>query len=187
MKRRIAPITTLLMALAALAPSLAGCGGGSGTAAAPATPNLNGMWNIQLSENQAEIIIQTLNYPAPAPVSTGQTEVDIDFVQSGGILSAQSSIPAMNIGCLQGGITGTGTAWWQSGAWVSQYFKFNTGTLVNGTLNISLAENGLATQSDGTLVFNGTVQADGSLAGSVTDNCTGKQATWTATQISALP
>jgi hypothetical protein len=159
--------------------SLTGCGGGgSGTE----TPNLSGMWNIQLSENQAQLIINTLNYPAPAPVSTGLTQIDIDLVQSGGVLSAQPTIPAMNVGCRQGG-------WWDSGEWITTWtvFTFNAGTFVGQTLNISLAETGHATSQSGTLVFTGTVQSDGSLAGSVTDSCTGSSATWTATKITALP
>jgi len=181
-KRWIFPITMQLVFLVAFVLSLAGCGGGgsSTTPSTPKTPNLNGAWNIQLSENQAEIIIQTLNYPAPAPVSTGQTEIDINLVQSGGVLSAQSNIPAMNIGCRQGGASE-----WQSGGWLFQNFTFSTGTLVNEALNISLAEN--VNKIDGTLVFTGTIQPDGSLAGTVADSCTGNQATWAATRILALP
>ena len=177
----------LPIALVAFTGSFLGCGGsGSGTAAVPKTPNLNGIWNIQLSENQAQLIINTLNYPSPAPVSTGVTQIDIDLVQSGGVLSAQTSIPAMNVGCRSGN---SGQAWWQSGAWITTLtvFTFETGTLVDQTLNISLTETGQATQSGGTLVFTGAVQPDGSLAGSVTDSCTGTSATWTATRISALP
>jgi len=169
--------------------SFLGCGGSGSSKAftsTPATPNLNGIWNIQLSENQAQLIINSLNYPPPAPVSPGITKIDIELVQSGGVLSALTSIPAMNVGCLLGT---SGAAWWQSGGWITTLtiFTFNTGTLVGQNVNISLAEKGQATQSSGTLVFTGTVQSDGSLAGSVTDSCTKSSATWTATQISALP
>lgn len=169
------------IALVTLTLSFLGCGGGAGSGTA--TPNLSGIWNIQLSENQYNVL-SSAGSPA-----TGTTEIDISVVQSGGVLSAQSNIPGMNVGCRKGGSWAAQSGGWLTTIGTTTIFTFNTGTLVDLTANISLTESvpapgGLVA---GTLVFTGTVQSDGSLAGSVTDGCTGSSATWTATKITALP
>lgn len=176
MKRSCLQIALLTVTL-----SFLGCGGGGGSATA--TPNLSGIWNIQLSENQFNVLSTS-----GSPVS-GTTQIDISLVQSGGVLSAQSTIPAMNVGCRKGGSWAGQSGGWLTTIGTTTIFTFNTGTLVDQTVNISLTESvpapgGLVA---GTLVFTGTVQSDGSLAGSVTDGCTGSSATWTATKITALP
>lgn len=179
MGRSRLPIT-----LSALAGSLLGCGGGGGgSATMPATANLTGIWNIQLSENQYNVL------SSAGAQATGVTEIDVSLAQSGGVLSAQPNIPAMNVGCRNGGSWAAQSGGWLTAITTVTIFAFNTGTLVDQTVNVSLTETipGPGGPLDGTLAFTGTVQSDGSLAGSVTDGCTGTSATWTGTRISALP
>ena len=181
-------ILRILSALAiALCAVSCGGGGSSNGGSSTSASDLTGVWIIQLSENQAQLTVNDLNYPPPAPtISAGSTQVGISLVQSGGVLSAQPSLPAWNPGCFE-----NGNPWWFTGGWQPQLFTFSSGTIVNGNINISFAESNTgSSQAHGTIVLTGSLQSDGSLAGTLTDSCIANPAstgTWSAKRTASLP
>jgi hypothetical protein len=161
----------------------AGCGGSGGSN--PSTnADFTGRWKVVLGENQSAVFQSS---------DTNDTEIALSLTQSGTFLSTEPNqdIWAGNTAC------NVPAGWWfLDGGWENGILSLDAGSgQVSGqTVNLTLTESRGATfAGTGQLKLNGTLKADGSISGTVTDSCIPTSGnptpgvSWTATKISIFP
>jgi hypothetical protein len=182
-------VTLTLLLLALL-----GCGGSTSSPSPTPTPTplssptptptpqnaqVAGTWKILLSENQSAGF-QSIN------PDTNSTRIEMKLLQSDAILQADSTqlIWYGNVGC---GSAATGTwAFW--GGWDNRFLSLTSGQVSGNSVSLVITESEGANQPSGQLKLTGTLQPDGSIAGSVIDTCiNATSVTFTATQTTAFP
>jgi hypothetical protein len=178
--------------------AISGCGGSAATppnptptptptpSASPSpsptpTPNAQvaGTWKILLSENQSAAF-QSIN------PDTNTTRIEIRLLQSDTILQADNTqlVWYGNVGCGTPGVS----FWAFWGGWENRFLSLASGQVSGNSVSLVIDENEGANQPSGQLKLLGTVQADGSISGTVTDTCINATGvTFTATQTTAFP
>ena len=175
-----------------------GCGGGSsGGGSTSRLAQVQGNWKIVLSENQAAII--AAKHSVSSPIDPNPTEIAISLNQSNAIVTTSETLYTGNTGCDLNGswwyATGPYNSGWEYGTYS---FAFDSGLVSGNTVTLTLIEaasfqGGQPTAPNGQLKLLGTVQADGSIKGTLTDGCVldsnGNMSnqTFTATHISTFP
>ena len=153
---------------------LLGCGGSSSSnsTTSPANANLAGTWKVVLNENQAAMVVATEDLNSQ--IDSNNTEIELSLTQSGAFLSLASgtNIYSGNAGCAKG----ANWWWYSSGGWNFQTysFRFTSGQVSATSVNLVFEEamsETQETQEEGALTLEGTVNADGSISGTATDNC----------------
>ena len=152
--------------------------------------NVAGNWKIVLGENQSA---------AFQSGDTNDSRIALGIAQAGSTLSAtpDQDVWTGNIGC---GSLGQQDWWWVNGGWnptpTGGYQRISLdpgGWAVGNNLSFVLTETNGPGTATGKLSFTGTVQADGSMAGTLTDSCiqTNSAPTanvaWTATKLANFP
>ena len=184
----------------AVALCLVGCGGSNSGTPVNSSGNsvVSGTWKLTLNENQAQIVA-TKHNPAQT-VDANPTAIAISLTQSDAFLSLAPSTTIYdgNVGC------DNNNNWWNltltSGPGNWEYgtysFDFVSGQVSGKTVNLVLNERMGANDTSsahGPLTFQGTVQTDGSISGTVADSCILTQSgqptsvSFKATRISTFP
>ena len=165
----------------------ASCGGGNmGGSSGTDSTDLTGNWQIQLSYAESSDV------GGSAP--DGNTVIKIPLSQAAkgsSVLSSSGQAYGDDVGC--NGMAGN---FWSMQGGFNPVVFFQSGQVQNKTLSLVVQVSQQATPpsntAHGQLMFTGMVNADGSLSGTVTDQCDVsngqlKQGTWTAHQISSIP
>lgn len=164
-----------------------GCGGGKVGSNIPPPTNISGVWDITLSEAQSSAV----GGPSPAPDGNTQIEIRLNQATIGNsVVSSTGGVYGDDIGCNADRIGNA--SWWAGGGW-SPELAFLSGSVVNNVITFNLLESlgGFGGDPSGHLLFTGTVNADGTMSGLVSDGCVivngPTPATWTAKKVPALP